>query len=103
MNRNFIQRLLPAALFIVLSAVCLPSFYNGFSTKDTYVADPVASTVDLQYNDFGNSDGDDQKISGIPDWLIALPAPRHTTPSPNPAPAPDIAFTVSQARAPPRF
>jgi hypothetical protein len=103
MNRNLTQPLLPAALFLVLSAVCLPGTYNDFSSKDTYVADPVASTVDLQNNDLGNSDGDDQKISGSPGWLIVLPAPRHTTPSSNPAPAPDIAFTVSQARAPPRF
>ena len=103
MKLNLSQPILPAALLIVLSAVFLPGTYDDFSTKDTYVADPVASTVDLQYNDLGNSDGDDQKISGSPDWLIALPAPRHTTPSPNPAPAPDIAFTVSQARAPPRF
>jgi len=103
MNRNLTQPLLPAALFIVLSAICLPGTYNGFSAKDTYVADPVTSTVDLQNIDLGNSDGDDQKISGSPDWLIALPAPSYTTPSPNPAPAPDIAFTVSQARAPPRF
>ena len=103
MNRNLTQPLLPAALFLVLSAVCLPGTYNGFSTKDTYVADPVASPVGLQNKDLGNSDGDDKKISGSPDWLIALPAPRHTTPSPHSAPAPDIAFTVSQARAPPWF
>lgn len=103
MNRNLTQPLLPAALFLVLSAVWLPGTDNGFSSKDTYLADPVASTVDLHNNDLGNSDGDDQKISGSPDGLIALPARRHAIPSSNPAPAPDIAFTISQARAPPRF
>ena len=103
MNRNLTQPILPAALLIVLSALFLPGTYNDFSTKDTYVADPVASPVDIQNNDLGNPDGDDQKINGSPGWLVVLPAPRHTTPSPSPAPVPDIAFTVSQARAPPRF
>lgn len=103
MNRNLTQPILPAALFIMLSVLFLPGTYTDFSTKNTYVADPVASTVDLQNNDLGNPDGDEQKIYGSPSWFIVLPAPLHSTPAPNPAPAPDIAFTVSQARAPPRI
>lgn len=95
--------MLPAALLLLLSAVFLPGTYNGISAKDAYVADLVTSPVDLQYNGLGKPGGDDQKISGSPSGLIVLPAPRHTAPSLNPAPAPDIAFTVSQARAPPRF
>lgn len=102
MYRNVTQPILPAALLIVLSAVFLPGTYNGFAAKDSYVSDPVTSTADLQYKDFGNADGDDPRISGSSGWCIALPAPRHATPALNPAPAPDIAFTVSKARAPPR-
>jgi hypothetical protein len=103
MNRNLTQPILPAALVLLLSAVFLPGRYNGFSAQDAYVADPVTSSVGLQYKDLDTPDGDDLEFSGSSGWLIDLPVPRHTTTSSNPAPVLNIAFTVSQARAPPRF
>jgi hypothetical protein len=101
MNRYITQPIVPAALFILLSAVFLPDTYNGFSAKQAYVDNPVTSPASLQDDELYKPNGDDQKIGGRHNEAIVLPPPQHTTPALNPAPAPDIASTVSQARAPP--
>jgi hypothetical protein len=101
MNRKLTQPLLLAALLVLLSAVLMPGTHNGVLAKGAYPTDAVAVLSEPPPNDLGTTDGDAEKISGKPGQWITLPPQRYITPSPNPAPAPDVAFTTNQARAPP--
>jgi len=100
-HRNLIKPLLPAAFYVLLSVLVLPGSNNNFSAKGVCLSDPISSMASLQDNDLGNADGDNQKFSRTPDEMIVVTAAAYSTFSSSPAHGPDVAFTVSQARAPP--
>ena len=100
-NSNFMKPLLPAALYVLLSILVLPDSDNNFSTKGVCLSDPILTMASVQDNDLGNADGDNQKFSRTPDEVVVVTAAAYSTFSSSPALGPDIAFTVSQARAPP--
>jgi hypothetical protein len=100
-DSKFTLPILQAALFLLLSAAVLPDSYGQISADDAYLTAPFSSSLGNQGDALGKLDGDDQKINRIPDGVIVPPVLAYTTSSLNPAPEPDFAFTVSQARAPP--
>ena len=102
-NINFIKPLLPTALYVLLSLLVLPDSDYNFSSKDVYLSDPITSQVGIQNDDLGKPDGDNQKFNRSTEPLIVAPASVYSTFSPAPVHGPDIAFTVSQARAPPLY
>ena len=102
-DSNLIKPLLPAAFLVLLSVLVLPGNDNNFSAKGVFLSDPILSMPSVQDNDLGNADGDDQKFSRTTDQVIVVTAAVYSPFSPSPAHGPDIAFTVSQARAPPLF
>jgi hypothetical protein len=100
-NCNLIKPIFSTTLFILLSAALLPGSYNSFLAKDISLSDPATSFVGLQKLDQGKPEGKNQKISLSADGFVLPPAPQHTVFSPIPAPASDITYNLSQARAPP--
>jgi hypothetical protein len=95
--------LLNAALVFLLAVLASPqTVSNNVAAKDAFVSGTTFSTVAIQSNFLGNPESDNPDFNRAPDWLGALPQHPTVTPLPIPAPEPDVAFTVSQARAPPQ-
>lgn len=101
MKHKFTRSILPAAVLFLLSALVLPGTPHPSAAKGAYINEPMLSADDLQHFGLGRSDGDGQEFSlACNELAYHLPSPV-TIFSSIPAPAPDFAHTVSQARAPP--
>lgn len=100
-NHNLTRSILPASVILLLWALVLPGTPHVFAAKDIYLNEPVLSADGLQPGSLGRTDGDGHEFtltcydlaSGLPSAVAVF--------SSIPAPAPEFAHTVSQARAPP--
>jgi hypothetical protein len=95
--------LLNAALVFLLAVLASPqTVSNTFAVKDAFVSGTTLSTVAIQSHYLGNPENDNPDINRAPEWIGAQPQNHTVTPLTIPVPGPDVAFTVSQARAPPQ-
>lgn len=103
MKTGATKPLLNAALVFLLAVLASPqTASNHFTANDAFVSGTTLSTVAIQSNYLGNPESDNPDINRASEWLGELPQNLAVTPLPIPAPGPDVAFTVSQARAPPQ-
>ena len=101
MKYRLTRSILPTAVLFLLSALTLPGTPHSFSAKNIYIDEPVLSADILPSDGVGKPGGDDQEYSLASSEPITRLTPPFTSFNSIPAPAPDFAHTVSQARAPP--
>ncbi|MEZ5502197.1 MAG: hypothetical protein R3E50_05910 [Halioglobus sp.] len=101
-NSTLTRSLLPAAVFLLLTAVMLPGTGTNAFAKGACLEDPLVAVIALPDTDNGKRDGDDQKANRAPEGVVTLSAPRYSVATAYADPQPDSAFTSSRARAPPR-
>ena len=101
MNHIRTSPILPSALFFLVTALLLPGLSPAAFAKGGYFADQYVSVAGFQKDHFGKSEGDDQKFIPPADQSTTRPPALFSALSPLPAPASEVPFTGSQARAPP--
>ena len=97
------KSLLNTALVILLAILASPQpVSNNVAAKDDLVSGIAHSIVGIQNTYPGYPEGDNSDINRAPEWVSTLSQNNTFTRLHISAPAPDVAFTVSQARAPPQ-
>jgi hypothetical protein len=94
--------LLNATLVFLLAILASPPSTSNIAAKDAFLSGTTLSTVAIQSNYPGYPESDNPDINRAPEWVSTPPQKNTVTPLPIPPPGPDVAFTVSQARAPPQ-
>lgn len=93
--------MLNAALVILLSLLVSPHSVSSIAANDVFLTDSTPSLIGLQNYDLGNPEGDKPDIHRAPDWLGVVTPQYIFARITHLVSTADIAFTVSQARAPP--
>ena len=97
------RSLLNTALVLLLAILASPQpVSNNVAAKDDLVSGIAHSIVGIQNTYPGYPEGDNPDIDLTPEWVSTLSQNNTFTRLHSSAPGPDIAFTVSQARAPPQ-
>lgn len=97
------KRLLNTALVFLLAVLASQQpVSSNVATQDDFISGTTLATVGIQNNYPGYPEGDNPDINRAPEWVGALPLNNTFTRLHISVPGPDVAFTVSQARAPPQ-
>ncbi len=103
MKISYTNPFLHAALFLLLSVLASSHTVSQVSADDVYLSGSTLSAVGMPNNFLGNPKSDNPEAHRAPESVSQSPQKTLVTSSANPGPKPDIAFTVSQARAPPQL
>ena len=97
------KRLLNTALVFLLAVLASQQpVSSNVATHDDFISGATLATVGIQNNYPGYPEGDNPDINRAPEWVGTLPQNNTFTRLHISVPGPDVAFTVSQARAPPQ-
>jgi hypothetical protein len=100
---SYTNPFLHAALILLLLVFASSHTISQVSTGDAYLSGSTLSAVGMPKNLLGNPKSDNPEAHRATEWVSQSPQKTLVTSSANPGPKPDIAFTVSQARAPPQL
>lgn len=101
MRKIDIPQLLNAVLFPLLIALASPHAVSHSYTQDTLYSGSTQSIIGVNITDPGCLDEDKPELNRAPEWVGEHPQRISFTRCAGSLREPGIAFTVSQARAPP--
>lgn len=96
------RQLLNAVLVVLLAVLASPHAVSNIAANDVFLSDTTQSVVGIQNEYPATPGGDKPELNRAPEWVGESPQAAPFTYSTGPVPAQGIAFTVSQARAPPQ-
>ena len=97
------KRLLNTALVFLLAILASQQpVSSNVAAQDDFISGTTHATVGIQSSYPGYPESDNPDIHRAPEWIGTLPQSNTFTRLHISVPGPDVAFTVSQARAPPQ-